>query len=283
MPAPDFLVIGAQKGGTTWLRHHLRAHPAVFMPESEVHYFDKAHHFSKGRDWYESHFRPAAAGQTIGEKTPDYLWTTRDGAEGHRAGAHERIHELYPETKLIVTLRNPVNRAVSALNHLIRTGRISPLRQIDELLFGDAQSIPRAHGVIEKGDYFRQLQSYFECFDREQVLVLLFEDDVLGAPQQTLRRLYEFIGVEADIDLDEPDQERGRHRLSLLGLLLQHYVLPKGLARLLDRPLPATKRHPSPDGVLRLYDRYQDENEKLFDLIGRQPASWRRTTAPPYE
>jgi len=278
MPTPDFLVIGAQKGGTTWLRHHLRAHPEVFMPASEVHFFDKVHHFSKKRGWYESHFQPADAGQTIGEKTPDYLWTTSDGAEGHRAGAHKRTQDLYPEMKLIVVLRNPVNRAVSALNHLMRTGRISPLRQVDKLLFGDAQATPSAHGVLAKGFYFRQLQSYLDCFDREQLLVLLFEDDVLGAPEQTLQRLYEFVGVDPDVEMDEPDQERGGHRLSLLGLLLQYYVLPKDLVQLVDRPLPATKRHPSPDGVLRLYDLYAEENEKLFDLLGRRASSWLRTT-----
>lgn len=281
MPTPDFLVIGAQKGGTTWLRHHLRAHPAVSMPESEVHFFDKAHHFSNGHDWYEAHFQDAAPNQTIGEKTPDYLWTTRDGAEGHRAGSHERIHDLYPETKLIVVLRNPVNRAVSALNHLIRTGRISPLHPVDELLFGDHQATA-AHGVLAKGFYFRQLQAYLDCFDREQMLILLFEDDVLGASQKTLRRLYEFIGVDPSVPATNTERQQGEHYLSLLGLLLQYYVLPEDLVKLLDRPLPATKLNPSPDGVLRLYNLYKEENEKLFGLLGRKPPSWLPTMAPPY-
>lgn len=283
MSAPDFLVIGAQKSGTTWLRHHLRAHPAIFMPESEVHFFDKSHHFAKGPDWYESHFRPAAQDQVIGEKTPEYLWATDDGAEKHQAGAHKRIYNLYPETKLIAVLRNPVNRAVSSLNHMIRTGRLSPLSRIDELLVGDKRAVPAAHGVFAKGFYFRQLQQYLRYFDREQMLVLLFEDDVLGTPRRTLRRLYEFIGVDPDVPVDNPDQKRGEQHLSLLGLLLQYYLLPKDVVELLDRPLPPTKLCPSPDAVLRLYDLYEEENEKLFNLIDRRSLPWLRTTTPPYE
>lgn len=283
MPHPDFLIIGAQKGGTTWLRHHLRAHPSVFVPESEVHFFDKAHHFSKGRDWYESHFQAARPDQTIGEKTPDYLWTTSDGAENHRAGAQKRIHDLHPDVKLIATLRNPVNRAVSALNHLIRTQRVSPLHKVDDLLFGDMQDVVDSHGVLAKGLYYRQLRTYLDLFDPDQMMILIFEEDILGTPYETLRRLYTFIDVQPDVEKSEPAQTRGEHQRSLLGLLLQYYLLPKDLVGLLDRPLPSTKLHPSPDGVLRLYDFYREENEKLFDLLGRRPASWLRTTTPPYE
>jgi hypothetical protein len=283
MPRPDFIIIGAQKGGTSWLRYHLRAHSSVFLPESEVHFFDKKHHFSKGQGWYESHFQSARSSQIIGEKTPDYLWTTSDGAEQHKAGAQERIYDLYPDVKLIVTLRNPVNRAVSALNHLIRTQRVSPLHEVDDLLFGDMQDHVDAHGVLSEGLYYRQLQTYLDLFDRDQMLILLFEEDVVGNPRETLCRLYDFIGVSPDVEREDPSETRGGHGRSLLGMLLQYYLLPKDLVDLLDWPLPSTKLCPSPDAVLRLYDFYEEENEKLFDLIGRRPASWLRTTAPPYE
>jgi hypothetical protein len=283
MPRPDFLIIGAQKGGTTWLRHHLRAHPSVFVPQSEVHFFDKEHHFSNGPDWYESHFQSARSDQVIGEKTPEYLWTTSDGAEQHRAGAAQRIHDLYPNVKLIVTLRNPVNRAVSAVNHLIRTQRVSPLNEIDNLLFGDMQNFVDAHGVLAKGLYHRQLQTYLDLFDPDQFLILLFEEDIVGAPDETLRRLYDFVGVDPDVERKNPSETQGGHGRSLLGMLLQYYLLPKDLVGFLDRPLGSTKLHPSPNGVLRLYDYYRQENEKLFDLLGRRPTSWLQHTSPPYE
>lgn len=66
-------------------------------------------------------------------------------------------------------------------------------------------------------------------------------------------------------------------------MLLQYYLLPKDLVGFLDRPLGSTKLHPSPNGVLRLYDYYRQENEKLFDLLGRRPTSWLQHTSPPYE
>ncbi len=117
-------------------------------------------------------------------------------------------------------------------------------------------------------------------FDPDQILLFLFEEDILQAPQRTLQRLYDFIGADASVEKADLDRKRGEHYLSLLGLLLQYYLLPKDLVKLLDRPLPSTKLNPSPDNVLRLYDLYEEENEKLFELIGRRPASWLRRTTP---
>jgi hypothetical protein len=190
---------------------------------------------------------------------------------------------MYPDVKLVVTLRNPVNRAVSALNHFIRRGHVSPLYRIDDLLFGDKQSEVEGRGIIERGFYYQQLKQYLDLFKREQMLILILEEDIFQSPRQTLRRLYEFIGVDPAGREADLDRKQGEHYLSLLGLLLQYYLLPKDLVKLLDRPLPSTKLHPSPDCVLRLYDLYQKENEKLFDLLERRPASWLRATAPPYE
>ena len=68
---PDFIIIGAQKSGTTWLVDMLRDHEGVFIPRDEVHFFNG--HFDKGIDWYASHFNEASKNQCIGEKTPDYL------------------------------------------------------------------------------------------------------------------------------------------------------------------------------------------------------------------
>ncbi len=283
MPAPDFIIIGAQKSGTTWLRHHLRQHPDVFVPVDEAQFFNKRHRYAKGQEWYESFFNAAHSSQVIGDKTPDYLWTISDGAKQHVAGSHERIHDLYPEVKLVVTLRNPVNRAVSALNHFIRRGHVSPLHRIDDLLFGDKQSEVEGRGIIERGFYHRQLQPYLKLFDREQMLILILEEDIFQSPRRTLGRLYDFIGVDSSTSEADLDQEKGEHYLSLLGLLLQYYLLPKDLVKLLDRPLPSSKLYPSPDAVLRLYDLYEEENEKLFDLLGRRPTSWLRTSTSTHQ
>src|SRR5262249_40448697 len=74
MASPNFIIIGAQKSGTTWLARHLRNHPEVFLVRGEIHFFDKDFNFARGRDWYESQFAAATTHRAIGEKTPEYLW-----------------------------------------------------------------------------------------------------------------------------------------------------------------------------------------------------------------
>ncbi len=281
MPSPDFLIIGAQKSGSSWLATHLGRQPDVYMPDSEVHFFDKAYHFEKGPTWYEAHFSGAGPDQRVGEKTPDYLWTTSDGAEGHRADVHERIHTLYPNAKLLVTLRNPVQRAISALNHLIRTGRISPLESADALLLGPKKHLTQPHGVLRKGFYHEQIQAYLERFDRDQFLFLIFEEDIIAHPENTLSRLRSFLGLSADFSADEAALSRkvNAHGLSAFGLLLRYYTpLPRLVVKGIDLPFPAHKITPSHDVILRLYDLYADANERLFDFLGRRPASWLKST-----
>jgi hypothetical protein len=103
---PDFLVIGAQKAGTTWLHRNLQAHPGIWMPKREVHYFDrkiKDDSFDDG--WYASLFEPAEEGKTVGEYTPSYSVIDRDMVA--------RVHELMPEAKIVLMMRNPIERAWS--------------------------------------------------------------------------------------------------------------------------------------------------------------------------
>ena len=78
MRLPDFVIIGAQKSGTTWLGARLAEQPAIFLPRPfEVHFFDRNDNYAKGRDWYSGHFSAAPADTLVGEKTPDYFWATR--------------------------------------------------------------------------------------------------------------------------------------------------------------------------------------------------------------
>ncbi len=103
---PDFLIIGAQKAGTTSLYNQLTRHPDVARClGQEVHYFDR--HMHRSPAWYFAHFRPrlfASDGVVTGESTPYYLFHPR---------AAERVAELLPDVKLIVLLRDPVARDIS--------------------------------------------------------------------------------------------------------------------------------------------------------------------------
>lgn len=281
MPSPNFLIIGAQKSGSSWLARHLRNHPDVFMPRGEIHFFDKEFNFARGRDWYESHFSGASTERAIGEKTPDYLWANGLGAEGHLPDVHRNLHSYYPTARLIVVMRNPVRRAVSAVNHVIRTGRCSPLHSIDELLIGNKRHLIDAHGVIQKGRYYQQIQAYLELFRRDQFLFLLFEEDVVKTPHETLAQVCRFLGVDPGFNFGAVNQAINEFNRSMAGLAVTYYFKKaEPLARFLDRHLPQEKKKPKFETIARLHDLFAEENEKLFTLLGRRSAAWAAPDRP---
>jgi hypothetical protein len=278
MRLPDFLIIGAQKSGTTWLADQLSLHPSVFMAPDEIHFFDKEHNFPRGLTWYSKHFEPARTGQIAGEKTPDYLWANGEGTEGHLSDVHIKLYQALPGAKLIAVLRNPVERALSALTHLVRTRRLAPPFDVDTLLLGKKHHRIKGHGVISKGFYYRQLVAYAKLFNRSQILVLLFEEDIAKAPDEGLRRTCEFLGIGAMPAQSGSHASRNASRRSFPRLLADFYLPPvRPVSKILDRIAPVWKPTPSGRTMDELYQTYTGENEKLFRWLGRpMPKSWER-------
>src|SRR5262249_22447178 len=100
---PDFVVVAANRCGTSALSAGLRSHPEVFIPShKEIHFFDR--HFDRGESWYRAHFERAGDARVVGEATPGYLY---------RADATERLTALLPNARLLAIIRNPVDRAYS--------------------------------------------------------------------------------------------------------------------------------------------------------------------------
>jgi hypothetical protein len=274
---PNFLIIGAQKSGTSWLHAMLVQHPDVFMPDSELHFFDKEDRFERGVAWYEAHFPEAGRFRAVGEKTPDYLWANGRGVEGHLPDVHHNVHRVVPDAKLIVVLRDPVERAVSAVLHLLRTRRVSPLLSLDALLVGEARDLVRGHGVIEYGFYHRQIRAYLEQFDRERMLFLLFEDDIRQNAPATLRRVCEFLEIEPDFGFSDEHKGVNVARRSRLGMVADYYApFLRRASRLADVFLPAYRPVPAESTIRELSALYEEENEKLFEMLGRRAASWTR-------
>src|SRR5262245_15946864 len=115
MTLPNFLVIGAQRAGTTLLHRILDLHPAVYMPyrRKEVHYFDW--YYDRGPEWYSRFFPTGAEARryrAIGEATPDYLFDAR---------APQRIRALLTDCRFVLSLRNPVDRAFSWYRFCLRS------------------------------------------------------------------------------------------------------------------------------------------------------------------
>jgi hypothetical protein len=175
----NFIGIGAQKSGTSWVYSCLYDHPEICAPIKELHFFSRPR-WSKGVAWYENHFRSCDHGVLRGEFSTSYLYTP---------GTAERIKSLYPEVKLIAILRNPIDRAFSQYRNAIKGGEIHESCTFDTYCKTEKS-------VLEQGLYAEQLARYDALFTREQILVLVYEDTKKD-PVGFMRRIYEFLGVDA--------------------------------------------------------------------------------------
>lgn len=189
----DFIIVGAARSGTSTLDAYLREHPQICMAaRKEVHFFNHEKHFRGKPNYltYHANFAPKPDHQFIGEATPSYMyWAT----------APERMYSYNPRLKLIMILRNPVDRAYSHWN-LLR------MRGLERLSFWDVlQAEPErqrkaaplqyhdAH--IDRGRYVEQIERIWRYFPQDQLLILRFED-LQRSPQETLNRVFAYIGVE---------------------------------------------------------------------------------------
>lgn len=171
----DFLVVGAQKSGTTALNYYLKRHPRIALPiRKELHFFDNDDLFAGGNVSYQSlheMFRPARPGSIAGENTPIYLYWQP---------ALPRIRDYNPEMKFIVILRNPIERAFSQWN-MQRSRGNEPLDFLDAVkeeprrIADAAPKQLRKFSYLERGRYAEQLEHAFRLFPRERFLVLKYE------------------------------------------------------------------------------------------------------------
>ena len=196
-PRPDFLVIGAQKAGTTALYAYLRWHPGITGPSwKEVSFFDR--HWWRGEAWYRGQFPLRSRGKLVGEASPSYLFHPL---------APERARVMVPDAKLVALLREPVARAYSQYQHEVSLGR-EPLSFEDaiaaeegrtagevERLVADPKAFSRAwwdHTYVARGRYAEQLERWLAVFPREQLLVVRTED--LGErPAETYASILSFL------------------------------------------------------------------------------------------
>ncbi len=198
---PTFLIAGAQKGGTTSLYSYLIEHPNILPAyrRKEIHYWDNPRHYRLGMRWYRAHFpliqTLQAASAVSGEKTPNYL---------ERPEFIQRIRQDLPEVKLILLLRNPVERTISNYYMLYKRGwEILPLmdalldepRRLASPVERKKYGTERAYTV--RSIYAPSIKACLEHFPPDQRLILdsqvFFED-----PARVLRQVYAFLGVSPD-------------------------------------------------------------------------------------
>jgi len=175
-----FIGIGAQKSATTWIFKVLSDHPDIFIPkEKEIHFFSDDENYNKGAKWYESKFENSTE-KIVGDMSTSYLSSEK---------AVDRIIKHYSGAKIIVCLRNPVDRTVSHINHLISKNKLSYKDNLDFIL----HKYPE---VIENSLYGKHLSGYFNKISRENFFVCFF-DDIVKTPKKVVVDLYNFLGVDS--------------------------------------------------------------------------------------
>lgn len=178
----DFIGIGAQKAGTTWLYEMLRHHPQVLFPAGkEIHFWDMRR--EQGTQWYRDLFAGVAANSKQGEITPAYAMLPPDTIGEIRA--------LNPAMRVIYIIRNPIERAwSSALMELATAGK--SFAEVSDSWFIDHF---HSQGSLRRGDYESCIRNWRAVFGAEQLLLLRYEN-VSADPRGLLRACCEHLGVE---------------------------------------------------------------------------------------
>jgi hypothetical protein len=181
---PDFLVIGAQRCGTTLLHQLLDRHPEVYVPKhrKEIHFFDD--HFDRGEKWYRGFFPVDRAGlRAMGEVSPSYLADAR---------VPERIYQFDPAIRLIALVRHPIDRLWSAYHHLARIE--GDTRSFTEFIHQDVDA-------LDRGNYAAQLSRFADKFAANQLLVVVLEE-FLRDPAVQLLAIQRFLGLREPWNID---------------------------------------------------------------------------------
>lgn len=282
---PDFLLIGAQKSGTTWLWRVLDQHPGTDLPEKkEIHFFGGAENYRKGKKWYYNHFEDLDSSKVIGEASTTYLYdnipfwyNSSSSLEVDRSlpTIPELITNELPNIKILVILRDPVWRAVSAYKHWMRKRELLPLLGLREL----AIRYPKLR-ILEYGHYARYLKLWKDFVPPERMRIFIFEEDVVKFPERCAHCVYDFLGLNTDVQ-PEDVCETVHKSWSITRILLNYYAYPfskklfKGsMGKALDRFDFLRSLVIKRDDIEFLHFIYLPERQELEATINRDLSCW---------
>lgn len=244
----DFLGIGSQKSGTTSLNAYLRDHPQIRLIGGEAHFFDNEKDPWPPPNWDSYHSRVPAADDNQGgvpvrgEITPIYLYWQP---------CLERIRDYNPEIRLILLLRNPVDRAYSHWAMETRAGKESlgfseAIRSEDERLDQSPQKQHRVYSYAARGLYHAQLERLLQLFPRKQLLIIKSEE-FFRNPERAMGEVHQFLNVQTVATANKHHCRPG------------HYSSPMGK-----------------DDWYYLYTKLGSDIEKLEVLLGWDCSDWKR-------
>lgn len=298
MTLPNFLIVGAAKAGTTSVHAYLQQHPQVYMcPVKETNFFafegeeinfvggispGYLANFVTNINDYRAQFQGVNHEIAIGEACPAYLYLPQ---------AVERIKHYLPEVKIIIILRDPVERAYSHFLHHLRD-RLVPYTDFEQAIQLESQRIADNwwwdYHYVQVGLYYQQLTRYFANFEPQQIKITLYKD-LKADSLAFIQDIFEFIGVERQFvpDLSAKHNATGIPRHKALDALLKESNPIKTLYQLLlpaklRQPItariaqsnPLYKPHLTPAVRHNLLELYQADILKLQTLIQQDLSHW---------
>jgi hypothetical protein len=277
---PTYIGIGAQKCASTWLHRILAAHPEVGIASAkEIDFF--SFYFDRGYQWYERQLSDCRHSGVAGEISPSYFCDYL---------APQRIQAYAPDAKIILSLRNPVERALSNHRHEVRAGHI------DGPDYSFERGLENNPMYVEQSLYAKHLRRWLQFFHREQILIILM-DDVASRPATVARTVYQFVGVNPDFKSGMENQKFNRSfvnrsdRLFDLKERLYHYTrspvtrwiwelgsllgLKSIYRKFNQKPSELFIPEPTEQSLSQLRDIFAPEITDLEEMLGQSLESWR--------
>jgi len=273
---PNFIIIGAMRSGTTSLARYLGAHPQVFMvAQKEIHFYDV--NFERGLSWYTGQFARAGGKRAVGEATAAYMYNEE---------AIARMAQTVPQARLIVVLRNPVDRAYS--HYWLNRARghepldfAAAIAVEPERLANPKLEFGRRGVYLEGSRYLKHLLRVCRYYPRSALHVVIFED-LRDEPRAVFAAVCRFLGVEESFlppNLGRPINRFVAFRS--LGLRNLGRRLPRPLRRVVDRLNVREASYPPLDSALRraLREQFAGENAALAGWLSRDLSIWSESGA----
>ena len=259
---PNYLIVGTQRGATTWLHNAVTEHPQVSRSHhKELRFFNKDENWNRGVDWYKSFF--VDRNLLIGDATPEYMCSQL---------AIERIHLCNPETKIVISLREPVSRAYSAFKLFKNT--IYGGYDFEEAINEDID------GLFSRGLYADQVNQILAKFGSENVNIILFED-IRRNNEKIITEMFKFLQIDSEFEpsivgqrynsgiLPNIQAELKRNGLGTVVSLFKKTRAGEWIRRRAHRSSP--KCPPLGEEIAsRLRAKYEPHNLRLEQTLGRQ-------------
>ncbi len=291
-----FAIVGAQRSRSTYVHQAISRHPDVFTPPREIPYFEDPNYARGDAEQFLDHFARAGPGDAVGFKRPELLG---------RPEAPSRLAAAMPDARLVVVLREPISRTISAYFHYMRSTYL-PLRPLNEglgalLSDGSTARYPHAHEVLDFSHYAEGLARLNDRFDPGQVLALL-DGDLEGDLDPVMRRIHVHLGVDPEVATqhDRRAANEGVYeigaRMRMLRLASRLVYRPEPESGMMwyrdskarriahrmiyeaSRPLAPRSTGPATEldaGLRRaLVERFDPDVRRLEDLIGRSLPTW---------